>query len=808
HVGSWDAFIECYTPKVYRTRWSGDLEDASTWEVKNGPNSFTYATLPPRYIDDSIIIRPGHTVTKSKVTYTPLDQVWLQKGGKLIINQQFGLNNGKGYDLIADGDIQMGKFGYLGGGDSVFIRGNITGENSSIFSPIYIAGTSPQTLNFTRCYFGPLHILNKTATTITGLITTDTLYMNTPGRLTIDSAEITYMLSLKNGIIDIMGKGLIKSPSSYRLKVEGGNDSSFVNGPLSLPINTRGIFTLNYPIGRNNIYKPVTLTISKQAFPYEDQYKVQVINQPPIFRPFADNSIKKVSSLRHYNVTSQKRSPVTSLNITLPYSDDDGAVEPSRQRIARDSGYKWVNIGGDITTLPGSIKSTEPVSTINNTTNTFGDFVLAYDNDCDGQTTTFYRDADGDTYGNPSETIQKCSAPDGYVSNNSDCDDTHASVHPGVTEVCNGIDDDCDGQTDEGVTTTFYRDADGDTYGNPSETIQACFAPDGYVSNSTDCDDSPAGGGVHPGATEICNSIDDDCDGDIDEGCGLSQPPSVTIIAPTTNTTIVGPVDITFTATALDADGTITKVEFYNGTKLMATERYLPYSWTWKNSPIGKRKVTAKAYDNDGLVTVSAPVHVTVVAVNPSTISIVYPLDNATYNSPADVRITAVASKEGGAISKVEFYNGATLLATEKYLPYSWNWVNAPVGTHPITVKAYYISGAAITSQTVTITVNSLVSFVSRVSSENSKSNINASVTLNLVPNPANDILNIYTTGLPKDKQMIISVISTSGVIMKTIRKPRSAQVVQLNVSSLADGVYTIKIISDDKIMYKAFVKL
>jgi len=142
------------------------------------------------------------------------------------------------------------------------------------------------------------------------------------------------------------------------------------------------------------------------------------------------------------------------------------------------------------------------------------------DDNCNGQTdegvtTTFYRDQDTDGYGNLSVTTQACSAPSGYVSNNTDCNDASVSVHPGATEVCNNVDDDCDASIDEGVTTTFFRDQDGDGYGSSSITTQACSAPSGYVSNSTDCNDASAG--VHPGATDICNSIDDDCNGITDD---------------------------------------------------------------------------------------------------------------------------------------------------------------------------------------------------------------------------------------------------------------------------------------------------
>ena len=143
------------------------------------------------------------------------------------------------------------------------------------------------------------------------------------------------------------------------------------------------------------------------------------------------------------------------------------------------------------------------------------------DDNCNGQIdegvgSTFYADVDGDGYGNPASSVQACSVPAGYVSNNTDCNDANASVHPGATEICNGIDDNCNGQIDEGLGSTFYADVDGDGYGNPASSVQACSAPAGYVSNSTDCNDANAS--VHPGATEVCNGIDDNCNGQIDEG--------------------------------------------------------------------------------------------------------------------------------------------------------------------------------------------------------------------------------------------------------------------------------------------------
>jgi hypothetical protein len=200
------------------------------------------------------------------------------------------------------------------------------------------------------------------------------------------------------------------------------------------------------------------------------------------------------------------------------------------------------------------------------------------DDDCDevvddGVQTAYYRDADGDLFGAGTATFA-CMAPTGFVANNSDCNDTNMAVRPGATElcdgvidhdcngtiddgcactngatqscgssvglctigsqtcssgmwgtcsgtaaraeICDGLDQDCDGTADDGVTTNFYPDADADGFGAGVARAQ-CTAPVGYVANSTDCND--AANAIRPGAPELCNGIDDDCDGVIDEMC-------------------------------------------------------------------------------------------------------------------------------------------------------------------------------------------------------------------------------------------------------------------------------------------------
>jgi hypothetical protein len=143
-----------------------------------------------------------------------------------------------------------------------------------------------------------------------------------------------------------------------------------------------------------------------------------------------------------------------------------------------------------------------------------------FDDNCDGVINEgckpFYRDNDGDGWGHEFQRIFEMVAPPGYLPDNSDCNDFNPAVNPGMAEVCDSLDNNCNGQVDEGCQT-YYRDVDEDGYGAPNVTINATSPPAGYVTNSSDCNDyDPA---ISPAGTETCNFKDDDCDGQVDEGC-------------------------------------------------------------------------------------------------------------------------------------------------------------------------------------------------------------------------------------------------------------------------------------------------
>jgi len=193
------------------------------------------------------------------------------------------------------------------------------------------------------------------------------------------------------------------------------------------------------------------------------------------------------------------------------------------------------------------------------------------DQNCDGyDLKTWYRDADKDGYGNIDFPVTANTKPSGYVTNHDDCDDTNAAIkpttvwvldgdkdgyyigspvtqctspgtsyvikigqkggdcndanatiHPDATEIADdGIDQNCDGYD----LKTWYRDADGDGFGNINLTKKANNQPSGYIANHTDCNDSDKT--IYPGAPELCDGKDNNCNGETDENC---PPPTIKI---------------------------------------------------------------------------------------------------------------------------------------------------------------------------------------------------------------------------------------------------------------------------------------
>ncbi len=185
-----------------------------------------------------------------------------------------------------------------------------------------------------------------------------------------------------------------------------------------------------------------------------------------------------------------------------------------------------------------------------------------------------------------------------------------------------------------------------------------------------------------------------------------NQAPVVAMTSPTNGSTYNAPANITLAATATDPDGTIAAVRFYSGATLLNLDTASPYTYTWTGVSSGTYQLYATATDNQGAVSTSAVVNVTVYPPNqPPTVTMTSPVNGSTYTAPATLNLAATATDPDGTIANVRFYRGTTLLATDTASPYEYTWANVSSGTYQLRAVAQDNQGTTSTSTVVTVTV-------------------------------------------------------------------------------------------------------
>ncbi len=183
--------------------------------------------------------------------------------------------------------------------------------------------------------------------------------------------------------------------------------------------------------------------------------------------------------------------------------------------------------------------------------------------------------------------------------------------------------------------------------------------------------------------------------------------PAVTLTQPADGATFSAPATVNLSATASDTDGTVTKIEFFNGTTKLGEDTTAPYSFAWSGLPAGSYTLTARATDDVGGTATSAASRITVVTNTnaPPAVSITSPVDGAIFPWKPTISITATATDSDGTVTRVEFRDGTTLVGQDSTAPYSFTWRNVPVGSHVLTARATDNMGAITTSSQVRITV-------------------------------------------------------------------------------------------------------
>ena len=186
-----------------------------------------------------------------------------------------------------------------------------------------------------------------------------------------------------------------------------------------------------------------------------------------------------------------------------------------------------------------------------------------------------------------------------------------------------------------------------------------------------------------------------------------NTPPTVALTSPTAGQTIANGVATTLTANAADGDGSVASVEFYDGANLIGSDTTVPFSISWSSNVAGSHTLTARATDNQGAITTSASVNVTVqAAVNtPPVVALTAPTAGEAIANGAAVTVSASAADTDGSVARVDFYDGSTLIGTDSTAPFSISWSSTAAGSHQLSARATDNLGAATSSAAVAVTV-------------------------------------------------------------------------------------------------------
>lgn len=203
---------------------------------------------------------------------------------------------------------------------------------------------------------------------------------------------------------------------------------------------------------------------------------------------------------------------------------------------------------------------------------------------------------------------------------------------------------------------------------------------------------------------------------DNEDGLGVSPPinvqvtdnaaPTVELSAPVNNATFTAPATFELAANANDADGTIATVEFFVNGSYIGSDGTAPYTFNWTVFAARAYTLMARAVDNTGNVTPSAPINVQVYANGAPTVTLSTPAHNATFNAPANVELAATASDSDGTIATVEFFVNGSYIGSDDTAPYTSIWNVAGAGTYALTARAFDDTGNWSESAPVTVTVS------------------------------------------------------------------------------------------------------
>jgi len=280
----------------------------------------------------------------------------------------------------------------------------------------------------------------------------------------------------------------------------------------------------------------------------------------------------------------------------------------------------------------------------------------------------------------------------------------------------------------------------------------------------------------------------------------INVAPTAVITSPVNNSSFPAAENISITANASDADGSVSIVEFYNGSTKLGSKSAAPYSFTWTNVSAGTYSLTVIATDNLNAKTTSSAISILVVnntpAVNiPPVISISNPLKGNKFEKLSTITIDAIASDPDGIVSKVEFYSGTIKLVELTSAPYTYTWKDVKAGNYSITAVATDNFNATTTSSPIEFAVGTIVKY-----------DPNSEV-IKLYPNPNNGHFSIeFINPLQNDKSVvIITDIAGKQVYYGPVLKEETLK--QFDLSESKPGIYVMMIKDKEIFVTKKFIK-
>ena len=217
----------------------------------------------------------------------------------------------------------------------------------------------------------------------------------------------------------------------------------------------------------------------------------------------------------------------------------------------------------------------------------------------------------------------------------------------------------------------------------------------------------------------------------------IQVPPAIALTAPANNSAFTAPATIGLAANVTANGHAISKVQFYNGTNLLGEAPTVPYVFTWNSVAAGTYSLSAQAVYDSGSIVASTAANVMVTNLPPPTIALTSPANNAAFTAPATISLTANVTANGRSISKVQFYNGATLLGEGAIVPYVFTWNSVAAGTYSLSAQAVYDSGSIVASTAANVTVTNLPPPTIALTSPANNSAFTAPATISLAANVA-----------------------------------------------------------------------